>query len=314
MNRSLESRERDLAYDRRHQSSTTRLIQIIVLTSALLLASPTLAFAHAINSPQASAQVANVVLGSSSGHPPLDNYFVELWRHPQNGQPIFVSQQVTNGTGRVSMYDSAFPTMTVGSYVHYEIGVSKITKGAFEMVTDYHWSVIRQAGASRIENIQADVSKAKMLQPLQQSSTRSSATVSPTTVGDNNCSGFVQWCELDVAEWSNVWTTIGEGTGTGYMTDSFQYGQSSASTVSTEVTTGNGWSASGSTTNQASSTTTWPNLYCCWNYYADTQFYYKENQQYVCDGSFEPDDSGWTDWTGYFCQEYDYVPTNTYSV
>jgi hypothetical protein len=89
------------------------------------------------------------------------------------------------------------------------------------------------------------------------------------------------YCWVKVASWSNLPTTIGEATGSGYMTDIFSYGQSSGSQLDVvESANGGGWSVSGSWTlyNTQSEATTWPPLHCCTNYYAETYFNYEEDQ------------------------------------
>jgi len=192
---------------------------------------------------------------------------------------------MTDASGQVSMYDPGLSNVPVGVYVHYSVGVSKIANRAFEMVINHSWSVFHNASSTSIENIVADVSTAKTFQLPQASAAHSSVQsdiASPNTVGDNNCYYYTEFCWVDVAEWSNVWTTIGEGTGTGYMTDMFTYGQSSAATIAEELTSGNGWSVSGSTTQSASSDTTWAPLHGYGNWYANTQFYYVEEEEYAC--------------------------------
>src|SRR5439155_21890022 len=140
-------------------------------------------------------------------------YMVELFRYPQSGSPSIVSHEMTDASGQVSMYDPSFSSTPIGAFVHYSIGVSKITKGSIQMVINHNWSVLHNSGGSDVANIVADVSNAETLQVSRQTTTQSSVqsnAISPNTVGDNNCYYYTEFCYVDVAEWGNVWTTIGE--------------------------------------------------------------------------------------------------------
>ena len=108
-------------------------------------------------------------------------------------------------------------------------------------------------------------------------------SIQPDTVADCFYIGMYEYCWSIVESWTNQWTTIGEATGSGDMSDTFSYGVSSGSTLGVAVSTGGSWSISGSytITNQQSSATTWPVLHCCANYLANSQFNYDDGQ--LCD-------------------------------
>jgi len=113
-----------------------------------------------------------------------------------------------------------------------------------------------------------------------------SSSVAPNSPGD--CYSYPDGtivCWNVVQTWNTVVTTIGEGTGSGYMSDVFSYGVSSGSQLDVvESANGGGWSIQGSWTiyNSQSAAATWPNLYCCWNYLANSYFNYEEDQLEVC--------------------------------
>ena len=111
--------------------------------------------------------------------------------------------------------------------------------------------------------------------------------VSPDSPNGCFFNGGLLWyyCWVKVATFQSLPTTIGEATGSGYMGDTFAYGQSSGSTLSVDASANGGsWSVSGTYTwtNQNSAATTWPTLQCCWNWYIQTMFNYEEDQLEWC--------------------------------
>jgi hypothetical protein len=124
---------------------------------------------------------------------------------------------------------------------------------------------------------------------LQATGRASSGQQSSQVTPDSPSSCYWNWiwyyCWVQVATWQSVPTTIGEATGSGYMGDTFAYGQSSGSTLSVDASANGGaWSVSGSYTwfNQNSGTVTWPTLQCCWNWLIQSHFNYEEDQLEYC--------------------------------
>ena len=112
----------------------------------------------------------------------------------------------------------------------------------------------------------------------------------------------VEYCWVAIKTWNNVWTTIGEASGSGYMSDYFSYGVQSSSQIATAASSGGGgWSVSGSwtVTNTQSQSTNWPVLHCCSNWLTNSQFNYEEDQ--MC--------FPYSDYTGNYC-----TWTNSYQI
>jgi len=120
--------------------------------------------------------------------------------------------------------------------------------------------------------------------PVEVLTSVSTSSSSPQPSGLNGCysNGYgLSWCWNPVKYWYNVWTSIGEATGSGYMIDTFSYGVGSASQLGVAVSAGGAaWSISGSwtLTNGQSAATIWPNLQCCTNYLTNSQFNFEEDQ------------------------------------
>jgi len=131
-----------------------------------------------------------------------------------------------------------------------------------------------------------------ILHPITTTSTSLNAhaptnVVSPNTPAQNGCYSdrTGDYCWVAIQYWYTQPTTIGEATGSGYMTDQFSYGVSSGSTLDVVASANAGpWSVSGEWTqyNTGTSAVQWAQLHCCTNFYANTYFDYEEDQCAYC--------------------------------
>ena len=236
----------------------------------------------------------------------LAGYNVELFRYPpQGGQPILVTQSLTDSNGQVSLSDPSLASMAPNQYVHYNIVVTRmLPTHAAEMVGSYDWSTYLQGGAYQTQQVSMGVSNTAQLQLAQQQAP-SAQSSSPQTIGQPYCNGFEEGCWVYITTYTNVWTTIGEGHASGYMTNVFTFGTYSSASISVEITSGSGWSADGSSTQSASESTSWPGLHGYGGFYANTQYAYEDDEWYFC--------NPW-DWNGFTCPLTDYLASTTYIV
>lgn len=294
---------------------TTKLVIVSVLFLVLLLGTTSSSAYQLPNSSQLHSQSSSPISSSNPGIASVhvtfsakDSVFltkssgsrlvVTLWRYaPSTGATTLVGQKVTPlASSDLSFSDPQVSMMSqISPYVHYSISAYELTaSGQMLNFVNYHWDHI--AGASTLKVITLDPAVNSSYTAAHQtsdvvpnishsnsSSPTSDSLSSPTQVSSSSpasgpnypcspCSGWVT-----IKTWYGQFSIVGEAHAAGYLTLQYVFGTSSGSEFDVMVGT-SGWSASGSKTQDSTTSQTWPNLSCCQGWLAETQFDYVEQE------------------------------------
>ena len=262
-----------------------------------------------------STLVATVSANDANHALKATSYLAILWKYPESGAPSGVTSATFSAGKSVILNDPAASAAST----HYSVQViAKLKHGAEMQLANYHWGTdlspvtnlaitVVSSGVQINANGQAVPYQVNQPASANKGNTTAPPTATPnvaapmtwpfSALGSWNTSApakpgaaapqtgcFLGQCWYKIQSWGNLLTTLGEGTGAGYMNDLFTYGVNSGSTVSTVVSSGGPFSASGSVTeyNTGQYGVQWALLYCCQNYNARSGFAYEEDQYWWC--------------------------------
>lgn len=183
---------------------------------------------------------------------------------------------LTNGSSLVSIDGSILSYQTTKPSSRNIVGQS----GNISSTTPGNAPAMSSASGSSVQSWPAQVLREKR-------ATKSTGSVNSANAPNSCFWDYAgnEYCWIAVQNWYTQATTLGEATGSGYMTDYFSYGVSSGSELDVvESVNGGGWSVSGSWTlyNGESQAVNWSPLYCCSNWLANSYFNYEEDQLEEC--------------------------------